>query len=264
MADLLLINGPNLNLLGTREPDIYGSTTLEDIENNCRQHAKKLEFDIDFLNKTWFIDLLETKENNNLCHTLCKKITDEQLTIIASADYGFDADAFKDLKFIRDNAALPEKISFSLLETLSLTRYAKPVTTMGHQERLFACCCLALIENMDSVESEDGDILYALILSVIALGKKVLGQARTFLFNVLAKNKNTNSVHTIAYLILCCDLLLKDEKAFNGTFSFLKEINILEETNFEYESILTAKRVKDIPPPFMMFFIYKIVLIKQP
>ena len=46
--NILILNGPNLNLLGTREPDIYGSTTLEDIENNCRQHAKKLEFDIDF------------------------------------------------------------------------------------------------------------------------------------------------------------------------------------------------------------------------
>tara|TARA_Y100001968_G_C18949212_1_gene522381 strand:+ start:146 stop:583 length:438 start_codon:yes stop_codon:yes gene_type:complete len=43
----LLINGPNLNLLGDREPDMYGSTTLESIENNLKCQAEKngIEFD---------------------------------------------------------------------------------------------------------------------------------------------------------------------------------------------------------------------------
>ncbi len=42
MSDLLLINGPNLNLLGSREPGVYGSARLPDIEARCRELAASL------------------------------------------------------------------------------------------------------------------------------------------------------------------------------------------------------------------------------
>lgn len=45
---LTILNGPNLNLLGTREPEVYGSTTLADIEAQCSTAAKTGGFTLDF------------------------------------------------------------------------------------------------------------------------------------------------------------------------------------------------------------------------
>lgn len=47
MSSFLLINGPNLNLLGSREPDVYGATCLADIEARCVTVAKELGHDLD-------------------------------------------------------------------------------------------------------------------------------------------------------------------------------------------------------------------------
>jgi 3-dehydroquinate dehydratase II len=45
---ILILNGPNLNLLGTREPHIYGSTTLAEVEEMCRRRAEKRGLTIAF------------------------------------------------------------------------------------------------------------------------------------------------------------------------------------------------------------------------
>jgi 3-dehydroquinate dehydratase-2 len=47
-ANVLFLNGPNLNLLGRREPGIYGSASLKDIETELRQRAEGLGIRIDF------------------------------------------------------------------------------------------------------------------------------------------------------------------------------------------------------------------------
>ena len=48
MSAVLVLNGPNLNLLGTRKPEVYGSTTLADVESRCSEEAGKLGLECDF------------------------------------------------------------------------------------------------------------------------------------------------------------------------------------------------------------------------
>ena len=48
MATIYVLNGPNLNLLGTREPEKYGHTTLQDVEKLCRDTAARHGLDVEF------------------------------------------------------------------------------------------------------------------------------------------------------------------------------------------------------------------------
>ena len=48
MSSVGVLNGPNLNLLGTREPEVYGSSTLADVERLCADEADRLGLRLDF------------------------------------------------------------------------------------------------------------------------------------------------------------------------------------------------------------------------
>jgi 3-dehydroquinate dehydratase-2 len=66
---VLVLNGPNLNLLGTREPDIYGAATLKDVEHLCQRAGEELGLGIDFRQSnhegelvTWIQDARKTAD----------------------------------------------------------------------------------------------------------------------------------------------------------------------------------------------------------
>lgn len=59
MKKVLVINGPNLNLLGTREKDIYGSATLSDIALSVVKEAPALGLDVDFIQTNYEGEIID-------------------------------------------------------------------------------------------------------------------------------------------------------------------------------------------------------------
>ena len=57
--NILVLNGPNLNLLGTREPEVYGTDTLQDIENKLQSIAEENNVKIDFYQSNSGTDLID-------------------------------------------------------------------------------------------------------------------------------------------------------------------------------------------------------------
>lgn len=59
LPSVLLLNGPNLNLLGSREPEIYGAETLDDLHGLCNRRAKALGLSLTCQQSNWEGQLLD-------------------------------------------------------------------------------------------------------------------------------------------------------------------------------------------------------------
>ena len=59
MPRILIVNGPNLNLLGKREPEVYGTTTLDEINSSLTEMAHDLELEVTFFQSNAEADLID-------------------------------------------------------------------------------------------------------------------------------------------------------------------------------------------------------------
>ena len=84
---VLVLNGPNLNLLGTRKPEIYGTTTLADIEQMMRQLAEELGIEMDFM---------QTNHEGVLVEEIHKAKGKYQYLILNAAAYTHTSVAIRD------------------------------------------------------------------------------------------------------------------------------------------------------------------------
>ena len=67
MVKIIILNGPNLNLLGEREKNQYGDTSLDDIEKNCHDFAKKNNIELSMFQSNIegeLVDKIQTARNN--------------------------------------------------------------------------------------------------------------------------------------------------------------------------------------------------------
>ena len=73
-ATVMVLNGPNLNLLGTREPDIYGTETLETIEAACRKRAGELGLAVEFRQSNNEGDLVDWVQEAGNSHQAAREV----------------------------------------------------------------------------------------------------------------------------------------------------------------------------------------------
>ena len=67
-TSILVINGPNLNLLGSREPDIYGSFSLDSLEKELTKHATLKQINLSFFQSNSESEIIDTIHNSKSKH----------------------------------------------------------------------------------------------------------------------------------------------------------------------------------------------------
>ena len=68
MSKIIILNGPNLNLLGEREKEQYGNITLEDIEKNCNEYANMNKIKLSFFQSNLEGELVDQIQNSRYNH----------------------------------------------------------------------------------------------------------------------------------------------------------------------------------------------------
>ena len=124
MADpvkILIVNGPNLNLLGIREPDIYGRETLANIEQRCVQKAKALGFEI---------TMRQSNHEGELIDWIHEAVTKWSAIIINPAAYTHTSVAIMDaLKLVNCPIVEVHISNIFQRETFRHHSYVSPVAT---------------------------------------------------------------------------------------------------------------------------------------
>ena len=87
MKRIAILNGPNLNLLGTREPEIYGSTTLDEIETDCRTAGRDAGIDVEFR---------QSNSEGQMVDWIQQAITSTDAIVINAAGYTHTSVAIRD------------------------------------------------------------------------------------------------------------------------------------------------------------------------
>ena len=87
MNKIIILNGPNLNLLGEREKEKYGNITLKDIENNCKEFAKKNNINL---------SLFQSNIEGELVNAIQKARKDQHGLIINAGGYTHTSVAIHD------------------------------------------------------------------------------------------------------------------------------------------------------------------------
>jgi len=118
---LLFLNGPNLNLLGLREPQIYGRTTLAEIEANVRKRAGEVKAEVDF------------RQSN---------LEGELVTWIQEARGGVDAIVINAAAYTHTSVALRDAIASVGIPTIEIhLSNVHAREAFRHTSLIAAACC---------------------------------------------------------------------------------------------------------------------------